>query len=65
MENRFQIARDHLLDLLKYYGNRTILVKITQDGKEVKEQADDEKADNKEGDSEKKSDNSEKTKEDK
>ena len=36
MENRFQIARDHLLDLLKYYGNRTILVKITQDGKEVK-----------------------------
>ena len=36
-----------------------------QDGKEVKEQADDEKADNKEGDSEKKSDNSEKTKEDK
>ena len=36
MENRFQIARDHLLDLLKYYGNRTILVKITQDGREVK-----------------------------
>ncbi len=36
MLNRFQKARNNLMDLLKYYGDRPILVRLTQEGEEVR-----------------------------
>ena len=35
MENRFEIAKQYLIDLLRAYGHRPIIVKIKQDGEEV------------------------------
>ena len=35
MENRFEIAKQYLIDLLRAYGHRPIIVKIKRDGEEV------------------------------
>lgn len=35
MESRFESAKLYLIDLLRAYGHRMIIVKIKQDGEEV------------------------------
>lgn len=36
MESRFEKARDYLIDLLRAYGHRLIIVKIAKDGEEIR-----------------------------
>ena len=37
MENRFETAKQYLIDLLRAYGHRPVIVKVRMDGTEVEE----------------------------
>ena len=36
MESRFELAKNYLIDLLRAYGHRLIIVKIAKDGEEIR-----------------------------